>query len=61
MKKFSCGDVVPGCSAHFHGASDEEILVKVGEHARADHGLTEVSVELVEAVRRRIQPVQDHA
>ena len=50
MKRFRCGDVVPGCTSAFHGTEDE-ILGQVGAHAAADHGLTEVSPELVAAVR----------
>lgn len=53
MKKFRCGDVVPGCTASFTG-SDDEILSAVARHAHADHGLTSVSDELVAAVRSNI-------
>lgn len=56
MKKFRCGDVVPGCAAEFVGTEDD-ILRDVGHHARHDHGLTEVTPELVGAVRERIQTV----
>lgn len=54
MKTFSCGDVVPGCSARFEGDSEDEILGQVGRHAHGDHGITEVTEELVAAVRRHI-------
>ncbi|NAZ84981.1 DUF1059 domain-containing protein [Kineococcus indalonis] len=50
MKKFRCGDVVPGCTRAFTGSSDE-ILLAVAAHARADHGLSEVPAELVLQVR----------
>lgn len=55
MKEFSCGDVVPGCSASFHGSSDDEILSQVARHACADHGLAEVSADLVHAVKTKIR------
>lgn len=55
MKEFSCGDVVPGCTAHFSAATDDEILSAVAEHARRDHGMTEVTAALVDAVRASIQ------
>jgi len=51
MKSFACGDVVPGCTAHFTAADESAILGLVARHAAADHGLTTVSPELVEAVR----------
>lgn len=57
MKRFRCGDVVPGCGATFHGASTEDILDQVARHARADHGLIDLPDALVEAVRGRIATV----
>lgn len=50
MKKFSCGDVVPGCDAVFQAGTDDEVLTAVARHARADHGLTHVPADLVAAV-----------
>lgn len=55
MKQFACGDVVPGCDAVFVGADDAVILGQVAGHASADHGLVEISDELVGAVRASIR------
>jgi predicted small metal-binding protein len=55
MKSFSCGAVVPGCTATFRGDSDGEILAQVAHHARHDHGLTEIPDELVGTVRKLIR------
>jgi len=60
MKEFSCGDVVPGCSASFRARSDEEIFARVASHASEDHGVREITAELVEAVRKHIRP-SNHA
>lgn len=57
FKRFSCGDVVPGCSRTFTGADDAEILGLVAGHAAADHGLTEVPPQVVAAVRAHIVSV----
>ena len=54
MKTFSCGSVVPGCTARFSAATEEGILEQVARHAHADHGLTEVPAELVAQVRANI-------
>jgi predicted small metal-binding protein len=54
MKRFACGDVVPGCDATFLCSDDDELLAQVGRHAVRDHGMTEVPAELVEQVRSRI-------
>ncbi|WP_432572540.1 DUF1059 domain-containing protein [Kineococcus sp. SYSU DK005] len=49
MKKFRCGDVVPGCTRAFTGSADQ-ILLAVAGHARAEHGLTEVPEQLIAQV-----------
>jgi predicted small metal-binding protein len=58
MKQFCCGDVVPGCTATFHGSDEDEILGAVAAHARKDHGLTEVPASLVAQVRSKIQDMK---
>ena len=60
MKEFSCGDVVPGCSASFKAGSDEEIFAQVASHAHHDHDIREITAELVDAVRKNIRRT-DHA
>ncbi len=55
MKKFSCGSVVPGCTATFTADTEGGILEQVAEHACADHGITDVSDELVASVRAHIR------
>ena len=57
MKQFCCGDVVPGCTARFHGTTDE-ILQAVGSHARRDHGLTDIPASLLKQVRMHITEAQ---
>jgi predicted small metal-binding protein len=54
MKSFSCGDVVPGCDAHWERDSDDDIMAVVAEHAADAHGLHSVSAELAGAVRSAI-------
>lgn len=54
MKQFSCGAVVPGCTATFSGQTEEEILGQVAQHAKEDHGMTEVPDEVVQQVRQNI-------
>jgi predicted small metal-binding protein len=54
LKEFRCGELVPGCAAAFHGASESEILRQVAAHARDDHGMYEVPPEVVDTIRARI-------
>ncbi len=56
MKRFACGDVVPGCDATFVGSSDEAVLEQVAGHAQQDHGLDEVPQQLADQVVAAIQP-----
>lgn len=55
MKRFDCGDVVPGCQATFRATDDDAILRQVAHHAHDDHGLTEVSADLARAVTAAIR------
>jgi predicted small metal-binding protein len=54
--KLSCGDAVPGCSARFEEDSREQILEQVAAHAREEHGVTEVTPEMLEAMSANIVP-----
>ena len=55
MKQFSCGAVVPGCTATFTGQSDDEILGQVATHAKEDHGMQDVPPDGVDAVKANIE------
>ncbi|MCW2790192.1 MAG: uncharacterized protein JWP56_2495 [Aeromicrobium sp.] len=57
MKKFACGDVVPGCEASWVCSTEDDILAQVAAHAAQDHGVVEISADLVAAVRANIIPV----
>ena len=52
--QLSCGDAVPGCSARFEDDSRDVIMEQVIRHAREDHGVADVSPEMVEAIRGNI-------
>jgi predicted small metal-binding protein len=54
MKRFSCGAVIAGCTAHFSADTEQGVLEQVARHAREDHGVTDVSPELVAQVRGHI-------
>ena len=54
--QLSCGDAVPGCSARFEDESRDRILEQVAAHARDDHGVAEVTPEMLEAISANIVP-----
>lgn len=52
--QLSCGDAVPGCSARFEDDSRERIMEQVIAHARNDHGVADVTPEMVAAIEGNI-------
>lgn len=57
MKRFACGDVVPGCEDVFLGATDDEVLDQALQHAAEAHGLTDVPPETLEHARGLVTTV----
>jgi len=54
-KKFACGDVVNGCAWSITADNEEDLFKKIAEHARKDHGITEIPNDLIEKVQSKIQ------
>ncbi len=52
--KLACGDVMPGCAAHFEAGTQDELLQQVAAHAAADHGITEITPDVAQAVEGKI-------
>jgi predicted small metal-binding protein len=53
-KAIACTDVVPGCKFTAQATTEEELLEKIAEHARHDHGVNEVTPELLAKVKAAI-------
>ena len=54
MKEFRCGELVPGCEARFESESEDELLERIADHARDEHGMPEVPPEIVDKIRAAI-------
>lgn len=54
MKQFSCGAVVPGCTASFEAEDEAGLFEQIAEHAKTDHGMDEVPAEVIEQVKANI-------
>ena len=54
-KQLSCGDLMPGCKAVVEGKDEAEVMAKAAEHAKATHGLREITPELAGKVRSAIK------
>ena len=53
-KAIACTNVVPGCKFTADAATEEELLQKVAEHAKHEHGLSDVTPELLAKVKAAI-------
>jgi predicted small metal-binding protein len=56
MKRFSCGDVIPGCDAAFTAADEDGIFAQCMPHGAAEHDIQD-SPEIRATVRRLITTV----
>ena len=54
-KTVSCRDVGADCAFVARGNSEEEIMSQVAEHARIEHNMPEIPVEVREQVRAAIR------
>jgi predicted small metal-binding protein len=54
-KVLECGAVFPGCKFVIHGDSDDEVMLKAMEHARAEHDTPSMSERLKARVRAAIK------
>jgi predicted small metal-binding protein len=53
-KVFRCRDLGLDCDAVIRAGSEEEVLKKAAEHAKAVHNMTEIPAEVVVKVRAAI-------
>lgn len=51
----ACGDVMPGCAARFNAEAEDELLAQVAPHAADAHGITEITPDVLEAVKGAIK------
>jgi predicted small metal-binding protein len=54
-KILECGQVVPGCKFVIHGESEEDVMMKAAEHARAIHDVVHLSEPLRAQIRAAIK------
>jgi predicted small metal-binding protein len=57
MKEVHCGEFIAGCPHISRGETTEELMASVREHARRDHGMTEINeqlrAEILKSVKER--------
>ena len=55
LKYIACAAIVPDCGFTATAPTEEDLLKKVVAHAAHDHGITEVTPELLTAVKAAIR------
>ena len=58
MKQVCCGQIVPDCGFVASAATEDELLKQVVAHARAEHGVAEMTPELDAQIRAVIAEVR---
>ncbi len=53
-KQLKCGDLMPGCDFVARGDNEEEVMKAAAEHAKAAHGMEQVTPELAAKVKGAI-------
>lgn len=54
-KVLHCGELFPGCAIVARGTEDE-ILAQAAEHARRDHGVSQIDAATLAKVKAAIRP-----
>ncbi len=54
-KVLRCGELFPGCSIEARGETEEDILKQAAEHARRDHGVTQIDAATLAKVKAAIR------
>ncbi len=49
--RLACAKLMPGCDFKVEAATEEELLQKAAAHAAQDHGIKEITPELVNKVK----------
>lgn len=57
-KELACGSVVPGCDFVAHAATEEDLMLKVADHARKVHGVSHISDDLKAKIKDAIVEVE---
>jgi predicted small metal-binding protein len=55
-KILRCGELFPGCSVEARGETEDEVLKQAADHARKDHGLSQIDAGTLAKVRAAIRP-----
>jgi predicted small metal-binding protein len=55
MKELRCSDLNPGCSFRAEGKDETEVMKKATEHARKDHGMSQIPPDVAQKAQAAIR------
>ena len=55
MKALHCGDLMSGCDFVARGATEDEVMQQAAEHAKAVHGMQDISPDMASKIRATIR------
>lgn len=55
MKEVHCGEFIAGCPHISRGETTEELMANVRDHARSQHGMTEINEQLRAEILRSVK------
>jgi predicted small metal-binding protein len=55
MKELRCSDLNPGCSFRAEGKDVDEVMKKASEHARKDHGMSQIPADIAQKAQAAIR------
>jgi predicted small metal-binding protein len=56
-KKFKCADIGMNCGFEATASTTEQLMPKIADHAKAAHGITEVSKDLLAKIQAAIKEI----
>ena len=54
-KVLRCGELFPGCAIVARGETEDEILKQAAEHAKRDHGISQIDAATLAKVKAAIR------
>jgi predicted small metal-binding protein len=58
LKALHCGDLMSGCDFVARGATEDEVMQQAAEHAKAVHGMQDISPDMASKIRATIRDEQ---
>ena len=55
VKVLKCGEIFSGCDTVIYGKDEDEVVAKEEEHARKDHNMTMIPMDIIKEMANHIR------